>query len=448
MKTRRQIHKLRYPACALMLAGLCGLGSISAQAHELYNRDGTIFSADFEGVFATLHSQKSYATAGNTRQGSTGWSEAYAKYGFSGELGLGGGSLYGKFNLLSSGTWGDGDAANISSGGERRTGIEDAYAGWRSGSLFPLLGENGVDISFGRQVVTVGDGFLISGDALNPGDGQFGKEFDRGGAYYIAARKAFDKTAVIRLGGKEGWRGDLMWLKSDNRIQANTEISVATLEHVGAPGTLGLTWIHGIDVDERYAIIPSRLERKGMNTVSLRGTGGLGVENLNLSFEYASQELDHSHENGWYAEGSWTFADAPWKPTATYRYSRFSELYDPLFYGFSRGFGTWFQGEVAGNYAGPLSSNAGVHHIGLAATPREDIALGALYFNFHTLDKSLGEQSGQELDLYLMWTANEHWQAGLLGGFYKPRHNAAEGGTQLGSTNTNTYLQLMVMTSF
>ncbi len=444
-----RIHELLRPSCALMVAGLCGLGSFSAHAYELYKQDDTVLNADFEGLFGAMHSQKSYATVGNTEQGSVSWREAYAKYGISGSLGLGNaGSLYGKFNLISSGTWGDGDAANISSGGERRTSIEDAYAGWRSGSLFPALGADGVDISFGRQSVMVGDGFLINGDAINAGNGPFGKEFDRGGAYYIAARKAFDKTAVIRLGGKEGWRGDLMWLKSDNRVQANTELSVAVLEHVAAPGTLGLTWIHGIDVDKRYAIIPSRLEREGMDTVSLRGAGGLGVENLNLSFEYANQELDHSHESGWYMEGSWTFAGAPWKPTATYRYSRFSELYDPLFYGFSRGFGTWFQGEVAANYAGPLSSNAGVHHIGLTASPREDIALGALYFNFHTLDKSLGNQSGQELDLYLVWTANAHLQVGLLGGLYKPKRSADEGGTQLGSNSTNPYLQLTIMTTF
>ena len=42
-------------------------------------------------------------------------------------------------------------------------------------------------------------------------------------------------------------------------------------------------------------------------------------------------------------------------------------------------------GEVAGNYAGPFNSNTGVHHVGLKATPREDITVGALFFDFDTV---------------------------------------------------------------
>jgi hypothetical protein len=441
------IHKPRRLSRALLLAGLCGLGSLSAQAYELYKQDDTVLNADFESMVGIMRSQKSYALIGNDKEGSVGWSEGYAKYGVSGSLGLGSASsLYGKVNLLSSATWGDGDAANVSSGNERRTKWEDAYVGWRSGNLFSALGQDGVDISLGRQMVVVGDGFLINGDAINAGDGQLGKEYNRGGAYYLAARKAFGKTAVLRLGGKEGWRGDLMWLKSDSRVQANTEISVVNIEHNAAPGNLGLTWIHGIDVDTKYDVI-DRSERKGMDIVSLRGSSSLGVDNLNLSFEYASEDLKHSRENGWYAAGSWTFAETPWKPVVTYRYSRFSELFDPLFYGFNN-FGTWFQGEVAANYAGPLSSNTTVHHLGLTASPREDLALGLLYFDFRTLKKSLGDLSGRELNLYAWWTANENWQVGLLGGLYKPRRDALEGGTQLGGTGRNSYAQFIVMTTF
>ncbi|MCQ5134626.1 hypothetical protein NE541_16555, partial [Coprococcus eutactus] len=66
----------------------------------------------------------------------------------------------------------------------------------------------------------------------NLGKADLGANFDRGGAYYLAARKAFDRTAVLRLGGKQGWRGDLMWLKSDNHYQADTSLAVANLEHV------------------------------------------------------------------------------------------------------------------------------------------------------------------------------------------------------------------------
>ncbi len=36
---------------------------------------------------------------------------------------------------------------------------------------------------------------------------------------------------------KRGWRGDLMWLKSGNHAQANTEMYVGTLEHLAAAGS-------------------------------------------------------------------------------------------------------------------------------------------------------------------------------------------------------------------
>ena len=114
------------------------------------------------------------------------------------------GTLYGAFNLLSSATWGDGDAAGNTDGSERTTKIEDAYLGWRSADLFPALGQDGVDFSAGRQVIKLGRGFLINDDGPNLGNGPANGALDRGGAYYLAARHAFDRTAVLRLGGEQG----------------------------------------------------------------------------------------------------------------------------------------------------------------------------------------------------------------------------------------------------
>jgi hypothetical protein len=421
---------------------------LPAHAYELYNQNGSVLNADLEAIFAAMHSDENYAVFGNREAGSSSVREGYIKYGLSGSQELGNnGSMYGAFNLVSSGTWGDGDAGGYTEGTERRTDVEDAYLGWRSGNLFPALGENGIDISAGRQEIIIGDGFLIKGDALNFGDVDLGEDFDRGGAYYLAARKAFDQTAVLRLGGEKGWRGDMMWLKSDNRAQAETELAIATLEHVAEPGTLGLTYVRSLNVNERFAT-PAQLERDGMDTVSLRGVGSLGVENLNLSFEYATQDRSSGRENAWYMEGSWTFADLPWTPTATYRYSRFSEAFDPLFYGLSRGYGTWFQGEVASNYAGPFNSNTRVHHAGLKVTPRENLTVGALYFDFDSIDRNLGNFSGREIDLYAEWMVNDHLLISPVIGFYKPDRSADQGGLQLGNDDTNTYLQLVVGTFF
>ncbi len=435
---------LRPTLLALLIAG-----ASSASAYQLYATDDTHLNADLSATFGLFHSQERYNMTGTLDKGSSSWQEGFIKYGLSGDQKLGdAGTAYGAFNLLSSATWGDGDAAGFTDGSERTTKIEDAYAGWRSGGLFPVLGEDGIDLSFGRQNIVVGDGFLIDGDALNMGKGLADGEYNRGGAYYLAGRRDFDETAVLRVGGKEGWRGDLMRLKSDNRAQAKSELYVATLEHVAQEATFGLTYIDVNDIDEQYAS-PAQFDRKDMKTYSLRGTGNAGVENLFLSGEYAWQDKRHTdNENAWYLEAGWTFSDVTWKPYVSYRFSRFSEGYDPLFYGFSRGFGTWFQGEVAGNYSGPFNSNTRVHNIGAKVSPLENVNVGLQWFDFHTLDTDLGNTDANELDLYAEWAVNEHLMIIPLVGLYQPKKSAAEGGTQIGNDNSNLYSQLMFSTTF
>ena len=222
-------------------------------------------------------------------------------------------------------------------------------------------------------------------------------------------------------------------LNVNNRAQAMTEMYAGTLEHVAEAGTVGLTYIKTTDIDEQYAS-PLQLERDGMQTYSLRATGNAGVKDLFLSGEYAEQDKPHaSNEDAWYLEAGWTFSAAPWTPYVSYRYSRFSNAFDPLFYGASRGYGTWFQGEVASNYAGPFNSNTGIHHVGLKATPLENLTVGALYFDFNTLRKHDAlNLDARELDLYVEWAVNSHLIISPLVGLYQPKKDENTGGNQVG----------------
>lgn len=427
-------------------AFMLSTGSL-AHAYELYNQDETTINAELEAVLGLFHSQQSYAISGSLDEGNASWQEAYLKYGLSFTHGLGSasGELYGKLNWISSGTFGDGDAAGITNGSERTTKIEDAFIGWRSGLSVPMLGDNGLEISFGRQTITVGDGFLIAGDAVNMGDGIASDgSLDRGGAYYIAARKAFDETAVLRIGGDEGLRGDLMWIKSDNRAQAEAEMAIATLEHVSDKGTIGFTYIDVLDTNSEFDAV-GRNENK---TYSMRAQGNGGVENLLLAGEYASQNASGGSESAWYLEAGWTFSNVTWSPAVNYRYSRFSEGYDPLFYGWD-GIGTWFQGEVASNYAGPFNSNTRVHHVGLKASPLESLSIGVLTYKFDTLSSAGGlNQDAIEIDLYAEWAVRDNVFLMPVIGFYNPKADVNGGGTQLGNDDTNIYAQLYISTSF
>lgn len=420
-----------------------------AGAEPLYQDGDNEVVAKLQGVAGVFHSRESYAQTGTRKAGSVDWQEATLQYGIEFKHGLAGlGQSYGALDWVSSASFGEGDAAGWTLGNERTTKIENAYVGWRSADLFPTLGENGVDLSFGRQNVVIGDGFLVSGDALNIGKGLLEGDVNRGGAYYLTGRRAFDQTAVLRLGGDQGWRGDLMWLKSDNRVQAKPEVAVGTLEHVADVGTVGLTYLKVLDTDKEFADMLGYGERKGMRQYSARAQGNAGVSGLFLAGEHAWESKESGQESAWYLETGWTFSELPGTPSVNYRYSRFSEGYDPLFYGNGRALGTWFQGEVASNYAGPFNTNAAVNHVGVKASLNDQFAVGALLYNFDTLNESLGNRDGREIDVYAEWQVDEHWTLLPLVGYYKPKRSADDGGTQLGSNRGNIYAQMLLVWSY
>ncbi|WP_353110347.1 hypothetical protein [Salinisphaera dokdonensis] len=444
-----------------VLAGTALLASAQAGAYGLYETDDTLINFDVEVALGGFNSSKAYAQVLRTEDASPTWLEGYAKYGLSAVHALdGAGSVYGAFNLLSSATRGDGDAGGFTTGKEEDTQVEDAYIGWRSGDLVPWLGEDGIDLSFGSQSFTIGDGFLVNGDSLNFGEG-FEPLSDagiapsglsRGGAYWLAARKAFNETAILRIGGDTGVHFDGFWLDSDNKSQAEMELAGANLEYRDETyGTVGLTYLKGLDVDDESAEFLGYQHRDGQETLAIRANGSLGVENLFLSGEYVDQDNGDNYvgdgdDHAWYGEAGWTFAQMPWSPKLTYRFSSFSDGFDPLFFGFNRGYGTWFQGEVAANYAGPFNSDTDVHHVGLALAPSPTVELGALFFEFDNAGQ--GFLDGNEIDLYAQWVVNDHLVLSPLVGFYTPDSSAADGGTQIGDDDTNIYSQVIAIVNF
>jgi len=430
----------RCPPTLRTLTAACLACSIfTASAHTLVENGRGKLNLDVEAMWSAMDIEENY----DGRPGGSSWREGYVKYGLSGEWHATG-TLYGAFNLTSSGTWGDGDPTGVTIGNERRTDYEDAYLGWRSGNLLPALGEDGLEISAGRRVITIGDGFIINDDALNFGNGVPG--YNRGGGYNLAARKIFHRTAVVSIGGAQGLRGDAMYLKSGNRAQAKTGMYVANL-----------AWIHGKDVDARFAN-DVQMQRDGMNLYSLRGSGNAGIEHLSLSFELARQYRSEvvggvrtgndDNATAWYTEAGWTFSDLTLSPSLSYRYTRYGASWDGMFTGFNRGFGTWFQGEVANNYAGPFNGNTGIHHLGLSLSPLENLTIGLLYFDFNTLkDRHLMDMGAREFDAYAEWAIGEHLVLIPILGVYRPDKDQSNGGLQFSGGN-NLYSQIIVGLNF
>ncbi|MFL7960757.1 hypothetical protein ACEI36_00620 [Pseudomonas kielensis] len=424
------------------IAVIAGVSIGPVQAYQLYSQGDDVLNAEVTTYLGVFSSKKAYNQMGNRTPGSISWQEAATKYGFKGSYGLGeNGVLYGSLKGITTGTWGDGDPAGWSVGGERRTNWEEAYLGWKSADLFPTLGKDGIDLSFGRQGLVIGDGFIIKNDGFNMGAGG-GESLNRGGAYYLGLRQSYGQTAILRLGGTQGWRSDLAWLKSANPIQAETSLALLNVEHVSDQSTLGLLYVHGLDVNEHLAS-PGQMQREDLNQYSVRFKTNAGNPNVFLSTELTYQDKLDAGRAG-YVEGGYTFSDLPLSPTVSYRYARYSPDYDPLFSGFYRGYGTWVQGEVAGNYAGAFNSNAAIQNVGIKLKASEKVKLGAQIFDLKTVDKRNYDFSGHELDLFAEWMPSANYYVAPMVGFYKPKKAAGEGGSQLGGDGLNTYLQLMV----
>lgn len=377
----------------------------------------------------TFYSKKSYD---GVSEDSKNWQEVYAKYGFEGEYKLNGSVLYGSIKGLSSGTFGDGDASGFTNGKERRTSLEEWTVGWRNGSAEDAK----IDLSLGRQAVQIADGFLVAGDALNLGKGVPGA--NRGGAYYLAARQSFDFSTVLHYQLTDNLKTHWFYLESDNKGQNQAKLWATDWQYNLGTTDLGATFLQVTDVDT------PNISRDDLKDYAVRAKSQIN-EQLNLSAEYVHQDQKHDNENAWYVATNYTFDQAPFQPTLGYRYSSFSEKYDALFYGNTdAGFGTWFQGEVAGNYAGPFSTNARIQQISLQASLKENLHVGVLGYQFDTIKKTYGNLDGRELDLFAVWSPTKNINVIPLVGFYKPKKDNFDGGSQMGDTSTNTYAQLML----
>lgn len=395
-----------------------------------------------------FRSGRNYVYSGTKDAGTSQWQEAYAVYGLSGYTQLGGGQAFGAAMLQSTGVWGDGDPDGFTNGTEHVfTKPDQAYVGWRSLDSIPALGHNGLEFSAGRQYVLVGTGFLIAGDTPDFGRGLGRGAITRDGTYYFGSRKSFANTAILSLGTPDGWHGRAMFIKSHNRAQVDTRMLVGTLDYSGHLGEAGLTYIDVLGVSN--PAVNFHPDRDGMKTASIRYLGNLGVSGLYLAGEYVWQhQRRNGTQSGWYVEPGWQFDQVPWKPAVHYRFARFSSRFDALFHGFSQ-VGSWFQGIVAGIYAGPFNQGARANAVLVSAQPTSALTLGLQGWSFKWGGhNTTPDTSGREVDAYASLAVGSHWTIMPLLGWYKPDHSAAFGGTQLGNNGNNWYGQLTVFYSY
>jgi hypothetical protein len=350
------------------------------------------------------------------------WFEGFVKPGLTATYTLDSSSvLYGKISVVGERTYGsvpEQFGHDVSS-----FGPEDLYIGWRSGSSLPDLGDNALDFTLGRSQYQLGHGFLLWDGAAEGGS--------RGG-YWTNARKAFEFAAIGRL--KPGAHTVETFYLDKDELEENdsgTRLWGANYEYAFGPATsVGATYM------KMFAHEDINPGRDGLDVFNIRTYAAplARTPGLTFEFEYASERNgDALDSNAWTIQSGYEFNNTAWKPKLTYRYAYFqgddpdtpvNEAFDPLLLGFSD-WGTWWQGEIAGEYF-LSNSNLKSHLIRLHASPLESVSGGLMFFKF-SLDKPESVGSGVtssdaafEIDAYTDWELNSNFTISFIGAYADP----------------------------
>jgi hypothetical protein len=348
---------------------------------------------------------------------------------------------FGTFYAAASGVAGQtlgGDPAGFTQNSPTAITADEAYAGWKSGKLLSGLGENALDLVGGRADYQVGSGFIMWDGFFDAGNDAL---------YWLAPRFAFPQAGIVRL-NTTPVSGQAFYLMANN-FQDNSQLAGANIEYAPKDwGPLGLMYFQIFNSDDSGTFV-----RDGMNVINPRAfkIPFPFVPNLTITVEDA-YEFGHDSKrnldinaNGWYVQldygglANWL----PGSPTLSYRYSQFSgesnpsnpgssfNAFDPLFYYGPGVWGTWFQGEITGEYL-LFNSNEIAQMVQLDFKPTSAIDTGILFFDI-SLDQNnyngtpvSGTHFDDEVNLYFNWNITDHIYLGVVGGLAFPGTAAKE----------------------
>ena len=379
------------------------------------------------GAFGFNHSLYSNKRPDPSGDLSDNWQEGYVKPAVTGDFPLGTGALIGKLSVVGERTF---SAPPTLVGGEASSyGPEDAYIGWRSGKGLSL-GEDAFELTVGRIPYKIGHGFLLWDGA---GDGG-----SRGG-FWSGARKDWKLGVLARLKTEHNLL-ETFFLERDDlpEHETNTKLSGANYEFSFGPKdaatTFGLTYIK-----TKSNVIA---ERDGMNVYDARVFTVLPfLPNLSFELEGAHEENGNVMESdGWTAQLAYKFANLPGSPQLSYRYAFFkgdaagthkNEAFDPLFPGFYD-WGTWWQGEIAGEYF-LSNSNLVSQQVRLHFAPGGSISGGLIAYGFRADQPATfapgvtSRDIAVEVDGYADWKINHNFTASFVLAYADPRAALEQG---------------------
>jgi alginate export protein len=296
--------------------------------------------------------------------------------------------------------------------------VEDLYIGWRSGTSFGS-GENVLDFTLGRAPYNLGHGLLLWDGAAEGGS--------RGG-YWTNARKAFEAAAIGRFKpGNHTLEG--FWLDKDDLPEADSDSETWGVNYEYAFGedtTVGVTYMN-------WSANPAEApQRDGLDVYNLRVFAApFADKGITVEAEYALEDNGLALDStAWNALVGYQLEDGP---KFSYRYAIFegddpatpaNEGFDGLLTGFYD-WGTWWQGEIAGEYF-VANSNLISHQFRVHMTPRENVSMGFMYFDFRADNPAsygpgiTSDDIAQEVDWYMDWSVNDHITVSFVAAVAEP----------------------------
>jgi hypothetical protein len=334
------------------LADAAAGGEKTAEFPVLVDRDGTFVRAKVEAMalyYANANAwfgQPELMLQGNplvqgtpAGRGYEDWVEGYIHTGLSGITPLSDNFyVYGAASVMATASAGQ---ELFSDETRFHLAVEDAYAGFITGRTTAAGNRVGLNVSAGRQRFTLANAFLIANTALN------GQER---AALQANARWAADMTVQAQLFFNEN-KLEAFYVDPDELpiLDSKTQIFGLNLELKPAAGLmLGGSWLTVPRSTTSYFGPAGKVgTRDGLELWDLRFTWSPATPGSSGPFfggEFAQQTNRHfrMRARAGYGEVGWSFPQAPWRPSFSYRLSLFSgddpetarfERWDPLLSG-------------------------------------------------------------------------------------------------------------------
>ena len=309
-------------------------------------------------------------------------------------------------DIYNSGTWGYGD-------------FEKLYAGL----IWDLPSKNSlVDVSIGKQVYQLRDGFLLSKIPVSTSIGERA-------ALYLGPRLTSKNTMLVRAKAfGVGLDAFLIEPSEIDEIASDTQLAGVNLQYQFSNMDAAFTYFYVPESKSIYRTPDGRrLPREGLRTFnpSLSVTKLFGLDGAWIKAEYTYQDhedFDMSAQAGYFWAG-YQVQNWPWRPALSYRWSMFTgddpdtqtyERFDPLFSG---GLGQFLPGIIFSKVY--KNANLITNRATLSVKPEDNLELVLDYFHHRADDlNNLGgigplqtlesKDIGQELTLTAFHYIGKH----------------------------------------